>query len=366
MINSKQSTIEINGKRYNARTGKIIQTDTKPVSVSQVKEQPSAKVTKRAVADVSRQSSHLASRNKRTTDRSHTLMRQAVKKPVAKPAIKTSSQSTHSQPSTTSATSIKPAVRFTTKQDAERQVRAGNTQQNILIAKFNQKIGQNPSQPPAKVDRKIIHMPVKPAPIKPASQARPSITPVQRTNKVDSMLERGLREAQTHNQPNQHVKVKKVKNQRRHKIIRYGAAIASVMLLVGFYAYQNIPNISMRYATTRSGVSASLPGYRPAGFSMSNHIQYNPGQVTINFASNSDKERNFSITQKETTWNSDSLLTSYVSVKSDQIQKYEDKGRTIYLYGDNNATWVNGGVWYDINGNSQLNSDQLIRIASSL
>jgi hypothetical protein len=47
-------------------------------------------------------------------------------------------------------------------------------------------------------------------------------------------------------------------------------------------------------------------------------------------------------------------------------QPFEANGRTIYIYDGNKATWVDGGVWFNIDGKANLNSDQLLKIADSL
>lgn len=245
-----------------------------------------------------------------------------------------------------------------TKQlDIARVKRAEQVKRSNLVSKFGQggtKI-QHPIEQPLET-RQVINMEVRPAPEMPRKAA---------VSSVQAVLENGLKNAQSHKQPLHLPKKSRAKKSGKSKFINYAAGTLAVLLLGGFIAYQNVPNISMRYAATRSGINASLPGYQPSGFSLNRNIEYNPGQITMEFNSNSD-EREFSITQKETTWNSESLYKNYVVAKGGQNQKYEDKGRTIYLYGENNATWVNGGIWYDLNGDSQLNSDQLIRIATSM
>jgi len=45
---------------------------------------------------------------------------------------------------------------------------------------------------------------------------------------------------------------------------------------------------------------------------------------------------------------------------------YPDGGRTIFLHGSSDADWVEGGVWYSISGNANLNTEQLIKIAGSI
>src|SRR5690606_5784927 len=53
------------------------------------------------------------------------------------------------------------------------------------------------------------------------------------------------------------------------KLASAGSAALAIVLLGGFFVYQNIPTLAMRVAATRSGVNAHLPEYQPAGFAMS-------------------------------------------------------------------------------------------------
>ncbi len=139
----------------------------------------------------------------------------------------------------------------------------------------------------------------------------------------------------------------------------------TIIILGGFVLYQNIPNLSMRIASSRAGFSASMPNYKPSGFSMSGPVEYGPGKVKISFSSNSD-QRSFSLTQQVSNWNSSALVDNYMLASNKQYQTFDDNGKTIYIYDSSNATWVSGGVWYQIEGNSSLNSDQLLKIANSI
>lgn len=290
---------------------------------------------------------------RRTLQRSQTLMRTGMKRPAAqKPAaaVKKVKARTVSdfrlvkQPKAV----VRPAANL-----AEREARAKVVKQSKLVRKFNTSDMIPAARP---VTPKVQPLPVQPMPM----QHQPlKLKPPH--SAAESLIEKGLRQAQSHHQ----APVKKPRTKKRGKLASVMAVSLAILLLGGFITYQNIPNISMRYAAARSGVSATLPGYAPSGFALNNHIQYNPGQITVSFSSNTD-DRSFSITQRESNWNSDTLMSNYVATSGEPVQKYEDKGRTIFLYGDSNATWVNAGVWYDIKGNSQLNSDQLIRIATSM
>ena len=148
------------------------------------------------------------------------------------------------------------------------------------------------------------------------------------------------------------------------RALNASAMAVAVLLFVGFFGYQNTPNLSMHMATMRSRVDGGLPGYMPNGFSMNRSIAYKPGEITLAYQSNSD-QRYYEIKQAASQWDSDALAQHFVSEK-DKVRTIQDKGKTIYLYGESNATWVDGGVWYRIEGNSLLNSDQLSRLANSL
>lgn len=350
-MGTKESTIEINGKKYDARTGKLIGAPVHAAS-SPAPSTGSMDIAARRQAP---KQVHKA------VERSKTLMRHAVKKPAASSHSKTKSSDISSPHK-----SVITGKEYYHQSDKEREARAKAIKRSALVSKFSDFHGAKGGSPAVSyhhdepVPSRIEPMAVKQAPDHALSHHH---TPAQ--SKTHSVLEQGLRAAQSHNEPAP-AKVKRSKLRgRRSRLVSVGATSLAVLLLGSFFAYQNIPQASMHYASARAGISAQLPGYRPSGFALSHKIEYNPGQIKLSFRSNTD-ERNFTITQRSSTWNSDALMANYVAQASGQVQTYQDKGRTIYIYGDSNATWVNGGVWYDINGNSQLNSDQLVRIASSM
>lgn len=139
----------------------------------------------------------------------------------------------------------------------------------------------------------------------------------------------------------------------------------SVVVLAGYITYLNYPNLSMRVAASRAGVDANLPGYTPSGYSFKGPIQYSSGRITVSFSSNSDAGF-INLSQSQTNWDSVSLLENYVLPKSNNYLTFQEKGLTIYLYGGNNAAWVNHGIFYSIEGNNFLNSDHIIKMATSL
>lgn len=362
---NRQHIIELNGKRYDAITGKQLSSDvSKPIK------------KKTSSSTISDPSKHLDGFSRRTrthtvvagakkihkaTDKSHTLMRTAVKRPATKKihakAVASSSVEHYSLSNVNAKISnrIKP----------ERILRASTIAQNNLISKFG--------RPTSTI--KTAALPVK---------AEPKRTHITHTRLADNSHDQPSKiQAESFNDPFQQalekastfVPLKAVKTTRRHKLahrlnvspkVLNAAGIVVVSLAIGgFFAYQNIPEITMKFAAARAGLNASIPAYHPSGFSLAGPVEYHPGQVILNYKSNSD-ERVFNVTQKASSWNSETLLENFISVANKQYQTVQANGRTIFIYDGNKATWVDGGIWYSIEGKADLNSDQLLRIATSL
>lgn len=125
-----------------------------------------------------------------------------------------------------------------------------------------------------------------------------------------------------------------------------------------------MPNLSMRVAAANAGVDASFPDYRPDGYRFDGPIAYNNGEVSLKFASNTNTS-GYTINQKNSSWDSQAVLDNYVSKKAKDYLTYSEQGLTIYTF-DGEAAWVNGGVFYTIEGDAPLSSDQVLRIAGSM
>jgi hypothetical protein len=206
--------------------------------------------------------------------------------------------------------------------------------------------------------------------ITPAAPTRPHASPAP-TNRSMDVFERALRHANAHEQPAAHPKKHSPKTHtRRRKSVLGRRALSSTALVVAFLlvgafiGLQNKANITMRLASAKAGFHATLPGYKPSGFAVGK-FTYSPGLVAVNFHSNSDS-RAFSLTQKASNWNSETLLDNYVATNSSDYQAFQDSGRTVYIYGNNDATWVNNGVWYQVTDNGALSTNQVLQLAQSM
>lgn len=354
-MSSRATTIELNGKRYDARTGKMLSAHETVTGTKKAYVKPATKQSGVALDGFSRRKAPVSERSKTTgrtvsskTEKSKTLMRSVVKKPAVKP---TATKPTVSRRGQTPRLDIDP----------KRVSRAKSVKQSNLVSKYG-------------VPKKAITPITTTLPVRPEPEAPPMFAAHRKPvveDKIDhsKKFQKAIDNATSHAQPRAKKPSKRQNISKKLRIsnrtVNFAAVSLAVVLLGGFIAYQNVPNLSMRVAATRAGVEGRLPGYHPSGFGLSGPIKYQQGQITLNYSSNSD-DRKFQVNQAASQWNSDSLAENYLVSANKTYQIFQDGGRQIYIYDDNNATWVDGGIWYKIEGNSALNNDQLLRMAASL
>ena len=354
MAKETHPTIELNGKRYNARTGALIDGVKKP-----------AEAVKTAVQDVRR---HVAERKvapskhvHRALQPSRTLMRSAVKKPST-----ITSRKTVAMDVVPPKAGANTAVNAFHTPDPSRIKRAHSVHKLSAISRFGQ-VGTAEAAAKAPVHTKPV---VAAAHATAASPAPHQAAHATHISNADKMLQKGMKAAESHTAVKHSAKKTRVHHRVGNKLglsqraTSFAASGMAILVIGGFFAYQNIPNMSVRYASAKAGVRAGLPGYKPAGFAVNSHVQYNPGMVTISYHANTD-DRSYTVTQRNTSWNSQALKDHLVTT-SNVPQSYPSKGQTIYMHDGNKADWVAGGVWYSISGDASLSTEQLIQIATSI
>lgn len=347
MITPK-TTIELNGKQYDARTGKIIANSSNSTSITTptktigmidgfIKRTNLSSLPK----DTSKVSLASINQAKKSLAKSKTLMRSSVKKPEIKNDIQ--------------------RIRYAPRPnltDVKRESKAISTEKSNMISRFS-KLSMNSS-----VKKSIEHLPIVSAPNVISGTKKAVHTELEK-------FEQALRNANTHIKHIEKNVVKKVPLLKRagfkNKIANLSAISAGFLLLIGFFGYQNATYVSMKVASQRSGITAKMPGYVPAGFSANKTANSGDGRVSLSFNSNSDA-KGFTLTQQTSDWNSSSLLANYVQKRNCPTcyQTWPSEGRTLFIYDESNATWVDGGIWYQVEGNAVLTTDQLQRLANSL
>lgn len=140
--------------------------------------------------------------------------------------------------------------------------------------------------------------------------------------------------------------------------------IVAVGIMSGYVWVQNYPKMALQSANSQAGVAASLPSYLPSSYTLK-RTDTSPGLVTLNFGSPSSNEA-LKIEQHRTNWDSSSLLDNFVAKNTDDYSAVLGQGLTIYLFNNNQAAWVNHGIWYSIAGAGHLSREQILKIAYSL
>lgn len=163
-------------------------------------------------------------------------------------------------------------------------------------------------------------------------------------------------------------KPKKDSKLKKHggKVASVGLSLAGVILL-GVYVWQiNYPNLALKVAGSKAGISASLPSYLPNGWKISGDIQANPGSISYKLAT-AEGDKSVAINQVRSDWDSQALAENYLAPNTDKYTALQAEGLTIYIYNNNQASWVNHGTWYRIEGQDHgLSKDQIIKMATSL
>ncbi len=339
---NRQHTIEVNGTRYDAETGNRVhsQQPAKGVVAIPVKHHKSIDGVHRPKTAPSH-SVHAKPAH------STTLMRGIVDKPHI----------------TATAAAIDQSVQdFSARRALEelRLHRAKKVPTSKLVSRFGF------SEEPATITAQHVELEVQPPPIEielPILDHDDTETPHAKTRKhLHAQLEHATSHAQKPlKKPKLHHRVAKKLHTSPRKLSA-ATAVVAFLLLGGFIAYQNANIIAIHVAANRAGVAAAIPGYTPSGFTLKTHTT-KPGQITIGYRSNSDS-RAFQITQANSSWDSSALIENFLG--SNPYQTAYSKGRTIYLYDGNNATWVDNGVWFNIEGSANLSSDQLQHLVDSI
>lgn len=356
-MSEQKNIIKLNGKTYDAKTGVLVGHGSAKKAAHPVqphKKHPVAPVVPAATKSVtSSHPRHAAASVHKRKQRSQTLMRGAVKQPVligkapVSGALDTGS----------SLRIIEPESRLQGSNTRDERVK--KVKKSKLITRFGNFAG-GPS----------FIMRSEPIAVTPLPQA-PPVHSSQRTDRTESTpdFNAAIHHATSHEQPIHKHPRRAHKAARKlgvsNKTFNASAAVIAIVLLVGFYAYQNKAGSEFRVAASKAGIHTSLPGYTPAGYAISGPVQYQPGEVTVSFKSNSD-DRNFSLSQQSSNWNSDALAANLSGSTSGNYNTVQDGNKTIFVDQNSNASWVKDGILYEINGDSTLSTDQLLKIVNSL
>lgn len=375
MDRQPKTTIDINGRTYDARTGKIIgQT------------QPTVRPTNGAVLDGVRRHSTQAPqpvhakapqkpiphkpkptrtpgqtldvRAVKKPQRSQTLLRSAVKKPQPAPKQPSSPVQMHAHDKAR----FDRAKQFTLSRSISRF--GGHATPKPVLTKLS--VAQAPESTPPNTAARTVASQQAPAP---ATQIQQNQIQHGRKHTKEEVFAHRIAAANTHL-----VRYDKKRSMRERlakalrispRLVSIGAACFAVVLIGGFFAYQRVPSIAMRVAANEAGFQGTIPKAVPAGYAFHGPIRAEKGSLTITYKSRNDG-RSILVSQRPTEWTSESLLSNFIVDSKLRFQTYQDNGLTIYIYNEGSATWVDKGIWYNVTSQGSLSSQQILSLAASM
>lgn len=137
------------------------------------------------------------------------------------------------------------------------------------------------------------------------------------------------------------------------------------LVAIAYLVIINIPNISFQIVAASANIDAKFPSFIPKNFKAT-EIKTENNAIIINFK-NSTEEAEFTLTEEETSWNSNSLLVNYITPNfAEDYSIIKEQGLTIYT-DDTQSAWINGNILFKITIISgELNKSQIKSIATSL
>ena len=147
------------------------------------------------------------------------------------------------------------------------------------------------------------------------------------------------------------------------RIVLAVTCAATAVFAIVYFINLTSTDMSLKVAAMQSGIEASYPSYVPRGYNLSDVTSSN-GKVTMNFKTD---EGAFSISEDNTTWDSDALLSNYIKpTYNDNYTVVREQGLTLFM-GDAWEAWVNGGILYKLTVKTgSLTKKQMKTIATSL
>lgn len=387
-----KTTIEINGKQYDASTGALLGESSAPAKkaaasplrhssrvvdgfvrpskanasvqqssqarVQNVAKPVIAKNAKRGIAEIKPAKGH-------KPQHAQTLMRKTVKKPdvTLKPAIKAqiASEIAAAPKSSVAVPQFKKSAQNVDEQRLARAQSVGQSQHiKRFVAAAPTAEAVSASQVPTAQKSKPTRATYQTTRTQYDVAARPQLratTGKQQATRGNDIFEAAVANARSHEQPEY-----KPAQKASSKLLRISAGFASVLVLIGFIAYVNMSAIQLHVASMQAGFHAQLPSFKPTGYALTGGVRNSNGIVSFRFQSG---DSSFNIQQQSSNWDSQTLLDNVVATASTSHKTYQNNGRTVYIYGDN-ATWVNGGVLYNMKVTGDLSNQQVVNVAASM
>lgn len=408
-VAKRNTSITINGKQYDALTGELLLSPVAPEAVklkgksidgvvapvhhpskahgprqaAQAKAAPKrttaqhATTTPKPAKNIDGITRYQAAHAKpRKSHASKTLMRHAVTKPkqtARKPKVQAPMHAaSHAVTRVHAIVTPKPSI-YSINQT--RALRASAIAMHPRIAKFAHQLQYDLTvAAPAVLSQAVSAL--DQAIVLPTSNGaatinyKPDVSP-SRNTATNDIFEQALKRATSHEQPAPVVspaKRRKAGRLLRRRMLSFGAGSVAVVAIVGFLSFSSVDSVKFHVSTRSAGFAATMPNYTPSGYKMAS-IKSASGYVGVRYEqTTADGEKQaFVVAQKPTLWDNETLLTNVAQQSGNRSYAATNDGnRTVYTYGNGQAAWIRDGVLYQIVGSNNLQSNELVKIASSI
>ncbi len=186
--------------------------------------------------------------------------------------------------------------------------------------------------------------------------------PLSPKDTKNDAINKALTEAKPVSPAMQH-KQKKTKK-RSTRLVQIWGGITCAALIVAAIVWVNLPTLSITVAAAQSGVKATIPHFKPDGYTLRLPIEAKSNHVSMTYSSNQN-DTSFTLTQEKSSWDSQAVRAWVTGQSNGQFLTTNDRGLTIYTF-DGSAAWVNAGILYKIAGGAHISNDAILRIANSL
>jgi len=263
--------------------------------------------------------------------------------------------------------------RLTPGYNPSREILAKNISKHGRVQRFGNPVSDNkPASLNAAVKAEVTpRRSSAPAETAPTSVALPSMITSASHQKLERMLDVALTRADAHKQALRYHAARHFWQRPGFLGRRTGLKLSVILIIVlaaiGFISWQKFPQLSVKLAGSRAHISASVPSYKPDGYSLAAPAQAINGQVLIKYkAAAGAAGEGYAISQAPSEMTSTSLANTLAPAGT-QMQTSQVGGNTVYIYGSkNDAAWVNNGILYKLDDHANLSSDQIIDIVKGL
>jgi hypothetical protein len=205
----------------------------------------------------------------------------------------------------------------------------------------------------------------------PAQELKPEITPAHKQLKPANSADHpsATKTRDLINNPTFEIKdllgqISQPKKSKKKYVNKIWLASLLLFAILFFFGSQKFNSEEAKPAAIKTTTSISLPKGLPSSYRLVRSNQES-GQLNLYFDSIKSPSKIYTLTEKDTLWDSAELKSNYINVSYPNATSVLAGSNQVYLYGSGDASWIDNGVWYTVNSNNNLSANQMITIAEN-